>query len=107
MKRHCSLNTTLKKEDYPPNLDEAVVLLNPHFAEHASLQTMMKLMVRCLIHAVVATPATGGPGVALEVRGRLAAMVGVANDNGAPRGAMSVMKTGVAGAGFEPATFRL
>ena len=63
--------------------------------------------LRCLIDAVVATPATEGRGVALEVRGRLAAMVGVANDNGAPRGAMSVMKTGVAGAGFEPATFRL
>jgi hypothetical protein len=34
----------LKKEDYPPSLDEAIALLDPHFAEHAALQVMMKLM---------------------------------------------------------------
>ena len=63
--------------------------------------------LRTLIDAVVATPAAEGRGVALEVRGRLAAMVDVANDNSAPRGAGGCMLKGVAGAGFEPATFRL
>ena len=88
MKRHCSLNTTLKKEDYPPNLDEAVVLLNPHFAEHASLQIMMKLMVRCLIHAVVATPSAEGSGMVLEVRARLSARLAPQTPT-APGGALA------------------
>jgi hypothetical protein len=56
--------------------------------------------LRCLIHAVVATPATEGRGVVLEVRGRLAAMVGIANGNSAPRGAGGCMLEVVAGAGF-------
>ena len=56
--------------------------------------------LRCLIHAVVATPATEGRGVVLEVRGRLAAMVGVANDASAPRGAGGCRLEVVAGAGF-------
>lgn len=34
----------LKKEGYPPSLGEAVALLDPHFAEHAALQVMMKMM---------------------------------------------------------------
>ena len=63
--------------------------------------------LRCLIDAVVAVPASVGHGVVLEVRGRLAAMVGVANANSAPRGAGGCMLEVVAGAGFEPATFRL
>ena len=56
--------------------------------------------LRCLIDAVVATPAAEGRGVVLEVRTRLAAMVGVANENGAPRGAGGCMLQVVAGAGF-------
>jgi len=53
--------------------------------------------LRCLIHAVVATPATEGRGVLLEVRGRLAAMVGVANDNSARWGAGGCMLKGGCG----------
>lgn len=34
----------LKKVGYPPTLGEAIALLNPHFAERAALQVMMKLM---------------------------------------------------------------
>jgi hypothetical protein len=56
--------------------------------------------LRCLIDAVVATPATEGRGVVLEVSARLAAMVGVANDNSAPGGAGGCMLEVVAGAGF-------
>lgn len=34
----------LKKEGYPPSLGEAIALLNPHFAEEAALQVMLKMM---------------------------------------------------------------
>ena len=34
----------LKKDGYPPSLAEAIALLNPHFAEQAALQVMLKMM---------------------------------------------------------------
>ena len=63
--------------------------------------------LRCLVAAVIASPAQQGCGVALEVRGQFAAMVAIANDDSAPRGASGCMITLVAGTGFEPVTFRL
>ena len=63
--------------------------------------------LRGLVAAVIASPSQQGRGVALEVRGQFAAMVAIANDTSAPRGANGCMITVVAGTGFEPVTFRL
>ncbi len=72
----------------------------------AEVQTAREAL-RGLVAAVIASPAQQGRGVALEVRGQFAAMVAIANDNSAPRGAGGCMITMVAGTGFEPVTFRL
>jgi DNA invertase Pin-like site-specific DNA recombinase len=53
--------------------------------------------LRALLDSVVATPAPEGRGVALEVRGQLSRMIGIANDNAAPEGGASCMISLVAG----------
>ena len=90
---------------------EPTLVMMPDLADRRSIWDLAKALsgdaveqaieaLRCLIDAVVATPATEGRGVALEVSGRLAAMVGVANANSAPWGAGGCMLEVVAGAGF-------
>ena len=59
-----------------------------------------------MIEAVRATPRTDGPGLDLILTGRLAAILQTTNA-GHPDGKAGVMSSVVAGAGFEPAAFRL
>ncbi len=56
----------------------------------AEAQTAREAL-RCLVAAVIASPAQEGRGVALEVRGQFAAMVAIANDGSAPGGASGCM----------------
>jgi site-specific DNA recombinase len=63
--------------------------------------------LRALIDHIVAAPALDRRGLTLEVCGRFAQMVDLANEKGARLGAPDCMVTLVAGTGFEPVTFRL
>ncbi|MBX9859033.1 MAG: zinc ribbon domain-containing protein [Sphingomonas sp.] len=62
--------------------------------------------IRAMIENVRATPRADAPGVDLVLTGRLAAILQTTNA-GHPEGRAGAMSSMVAGAGFEPAAFRL
>ncbi len=94
-----------------PNLAESyrrsVVQLGAALRGDAIEQEQARQALRALIDQIVASPAPDKRGVALEIRGRFAQMIDLANEKSAPRGTPDCMSKVVAGTGFEPVTFRL
>jgi hypothetical protein len=90
-------------ERYRKSIEDLSVALSGDLVEVQQAREAL----RQFVDAVIATPAAEGRGVALEVRGQLSAMLGLTNENSAPGGAAGLMRTVVAGTGFEPVTFRL
>ena len=85
----------------------AVDQLQRHIAENTADADMFRNTLRPHIGKVVMLPAEGGRGAALELHGVLAEILRFGVANGPEGQSGNCMPTVVAGAGFEPATFRL